>query len=236
MQSPATVGLLLCDRLDPDVEAQVGGNYDDVLFPALLAPLGAEVTVFDARVGELPTSADQCDAWITSGSRHTATDDDPWIKDLGDCLVQLANDERPLVAVCFGHQLLARAAGGRVERAAMWGVGARRFAWTDGRAADGSKGFTALMSHQDQVTQLPPGARLLAEAEYCPVGAYTWGTNTLSLQGHPEFVPELCRALISRRRPIIGDQVSDAGLASLADVAGLDATRDWVVSTLGHGI
>ena len=72
-----------------------------------------------------------------------------------------------------------------------------------------------LMSHRDQVTRLPEGAELVATADYCPVGAYRIGDRVFCVQGHPEFVPELSRILMERRRAVIGEDVVEDGLASL---------------------
>ena len=71
------------------------------------------------------------------------------------------------------------------------------------------------MSHRDQVTRLPDGAEVVATAAYCPVGAYRIDDHVFCVQGHPEFVPDLSRTLMERRRQVIGDDVVEAGLASL---------------------
>src|SRR5690606_32280545 len=111
-----------------------------------------------------------------------------------------------------------RALGGEVRRAEVgWGIGARTFSvtepapWMDPAADE----FTILMSHRDQVVRLPEGAQLVATADYCPVGAYRIDDHVFCVQGHPEFVPDLCRALIEKRREALGPATADAGLASL---------------------
>ena len=224
------VALLLCDRLDDDIVASVG-DYT-ALFPARFAPLGVELTVFDVTAGTLPGDEDlsSFDGWMISGSRRSVYEDEPWIRDLEALTRRLVEDRRPLVGICFGHQMVARALGGTVEAAPVgWGIGGRRFEVVD-RAPwmDDGEAYTLLMSHQDQVTRLPDGAVLLATAEYCPVGAYRIGDHVFCVQGHPEWVPELSRILMGRRRDRIGAEQVDAALTTLEEPLDQDRVAGWI--------
>lgn len=228
----SAVGLLLCDHLDPEVVDAVG-DYTE-LFPDAFAPAGVDLRIYEVTRGELPSSTDECDAWVTSGSRRSCYEDEGWIEDLHDLARKLAAERRPHVGICFGHQLIARALGGTVERSpAGWGVGAKTFRvtspapWMDPPRED----FTILMSHQDQVTELPPDAEVVATADYCPVGAYRIDDHVFCVQGHPEFVPELSRLLMHRRRAALGDVVED-GLASLERPRDHDVVVRWMAAFL----
>lgn len=214
--STVTVGLLLCDHLDPDVVARVG-DYTE-LYPAAFGPAGVDLRVYEVTRGELPASLDECDGWITSGSRRSCYEDEGWIEALGDIARELAERRQPHVGICFGHQLVARALGGEVRRAEVgWGIGARTFSVTSSAPwmRPEADRFTILMSHRDQVTRLPEGAEVLATADYCPVGAYRIDDHVFCVQGHPEFVPDLCRALIEKRRDALGEATATSGLESL---------------------
>ena len=224
-----TIGLLLCDHLDPEV-ADAVGDYTE-LYPKAFGRVGLDLRIYEATEGELPSSLDECDGWITSGSRRSSFEDEPWIHAVADLQRALAEARRPQVGICFGHQLLARALGGEVQQAPVgWGVGGRTFEitgpapWMD----PAPERFTILMSHRDQVTRLPEGAELVAGAEYCPVGAYRIEDHVFCVQGHPEFVPELSRILMERRRETIGHDVVDAGLASLEGSLDQDLVVDWI--------
>jgi len=228
-RQPLEVGLLLCDQLDPDVAA-VAGDYTH-LYGTAYAPADIRFRIYDVTAGEFPASTDECGVWMTSGSRHSAGDDLEWITRTREFIRTLADERRPQVGICFGHQLTALALGGRVERATVgWGVGVQHFdlvghaPWIDAEAT----GFDILMSHQDQVVALPPDAELLASAGYCPVGAYRIADHVFCVQGHPEFVPALSATLAERRRERIGDDVVDRALGSL--VRPLDHARvvDWI--------
>jgi GMP synthase-like glutamine amidotransferase len=121
-----SVGLLLCDHLDPE-PAAVAGDYPE-LYPAAFGAHGLDIRVYEATQGELPTDLDECDAWMVSGSRHSAYDDDAWISELSELIATIVTQKRPLAGICFGHQLAALALGGEVTRAdAGWGVGGRTF-------------------------------------------------------------------------------------------------------------
>ncbi len=235
-----TVGLLLCDHLDPDA-AGVAGDYP-VLYPATFSPHGLDVRVYEAVAGELPGRTDECDVWMTSGSRRSAYEDEGWIVDLAGFIARLADERRPHAGICFGHQLTARALGGAVAKSpAGWGVGGRTFdvvapaPWME---PDVDR-FTILMSHQDQVTELPDDAELVATADYCPVGAYRIGDHVFCVQGHPEFVPGLSALLMEKRRAAIGDEVVEAGLASLEPPArelDQDRVAGWIAAFYRHAL
>ncbi len=224
-----TVGLLLCDHLDADV-AEVAGDYTE-LYPTTYGPAGIDFRIYEATAGDLPVSVDECDAWMTSGSRASAYEREDWILRLRAFIAELHAARRPHVGICFGHQLTALALGGDVRRAPVgWGVGVRDFAlvadapWIDPE----DRGFRILMSHQDQVTELPEGAELLATADYCPVGAYRVADHVFCVQGHPEFVPDLSALLIRKRRGLIGADVADAGLRSLDEPLDHDLVVGWI--------
>ena len=235
MPKRPTIGLLVCDHLDAEVVDVVGGDYDDLLFPQLLGPLHAELRCYDAVDGVLPVSPSECDAWVTTGSRHSAMDEDQWIINLGAFLVDVVESERPLVAICFGHQLLARAMGGAVVRAEQgWGIGPKRFVLSDPPdwLSEAGGTFEVLMSHRDQVVEVPVGARVFATSQYCPVGAYVIGENVFSVQGHPEFVASLSRILIERRRGLIDARVCDEALERLGGAWSDEEIKRGVVAFL----
>ena len=151
----------MCGHVAPAIAA-TEGDYPE-LFDALLAPHGVELQVFDVDEGELPASLDDCDGWMTSPSRSSVLGEDPWLPGALELVRRIVDEERPFAGICFGHQVLGQAMGGRVERAAGgWGVGAQRYSvvapqpWMEPAPPGGA--FTLIASHEDQVTELPPGA------------------------------------------------------------------------------
>lgn len=156
--------------------------------------------------GEWPKSVDECRLWIITGSAKSAYDLDPWITQLKNFVVQLNQQKKKLIGICFGHQLIAEALNGRVENSAKgWGVGVKNFEIIKKRPwMQPEKNKVALLfSHQDQVVQLPPGAELIAQDEFCPNQMFQIGDHILTLQGHPEFDVKFAKdRLISRKEKV----------------------------------
>jgi GMP synthase-like glutamine amidotransferase len=203
------IGLLLCDHVDDRYRDVTAGDYDD-MFIALLShgtDDDIEFVSYDVIGGTLPESVRECDGWLITGSRFSAYDDEPWIQELCGFVRDLHAAAAPTVGICFGHQVIAHALGGRVEKAARgWGVGAIQ--------VDGALAGRLLFMHQDQVTKLPDAAQLVGSADHCPIAAFSCG-SILAMQGHPEFTVAYERALLEARELRIGADVTAAGLASL---------------------
>lgn len=207
---PRRVALLECDHVDGPLR-HVAGDYGD-MFLELFAAHAPQLTLerIDVLGGAPLPPPDAYDAVLVTGSRHGANDDLPWIDRLAGLLLQLQAAAVPTVGICFGHQLIAHALGGRVERAGVgWGLGVHRATPTDlGAAALGSaRPFDLLVSHQDQVVELPPGAELLATSDHAPIAAFRAG-SLLGFQGHPEFTPAYAAALLHSRVDRIPAQVA----------------------------
>lgn len=232
MSDTLRIGLLQCGYVHPAV-AVTEGDYPEA-FARLLAPFDVELVTHDVQRGPVPTDPGGYDAWLVSGSASSAYEPLPWIAPVEALLRRIVEDATPLVAICFGHQLLAQAFGGTVERAPGWGVGvhAYRFVggpWSAGLLADGEERVVGIVaSHQDQVTALPDGAEVIASTEHCPVAGFTLGPNALAIQPHPEFTPAVSRGLIGLRRERIGTHDADVGLASLDDPLDRDVVAAWI--------
>lgn len=212
------VGLLQCGHVHPDLVG-VYGDFPE-LFDDLLGPHGVELHPYDVVEGRVPTDPAAHDGWLVSGSADSTYDPLGWIRPLEGFLRHLVEAQAPLVAVCFGHQLLAQAHGGRVEKAgAGWGAGVHDYEVTGGALPryrlDPPGTVRLVASHQDQVVALPPGAEVVARTTHCPVAAYMLGPSALAVQPHPEFTAELSRDLIEVRRDRLGPACADAALATL---------------------
>ncbi|MGI8757606.1 MAG: glutamine amidotransferase-related protein [Acidimicrobiales bacterium] len=228
------IGLLLCGHVHPDLIATFG-DYP-VRFTDLLGSHDITIQPYDV-VDSPPPPTHDCDGWLVSGSAASTYEPLPWIAPMEAFLRAAVADGAPTVAICFGHQLLAQALGGRVEHApGGWGAGAHRYDLDGGSrawmGADPPPSVRLIASHQDQVALLPKGAELLARTEHCRVAAYTVGDRALAIQPHPEYSVELSRQLSATRREVMGPEVADAAAASLDQPIDSALVGRWMAAFL----
>lgn len=205
------------DVLDPEV-APLYTSYG-VMFERLLRGAGAEGTfeIFNTTLGQYPSSFDDFDAVLLTGSRADAFSQEPWVCELRSRVTQLLQARKTLIGICFGHQLIALCLGARVGRAPQgWGVGRLTYQWHVPELTAGRTELSLLASHQDQVFDLPPGARLMASSEFCPVAAFAVDQRVFCVQPHPEFVEDYNAYLLGKRRAVLGEATYNAGISSLA--------------------
>jgi GMP synthase-like glutamine amidotransferase len=205
------------------------GSYS-AMFEALLGPEHA-YRVYDVQKGELPADPAENDAYVITGSAAGVYDPLPWIEPLKAFLRQ-AKGGTPMVGVCFGHQIMAEAFGGKVVKSDKgWGVGLQAYDVTDHAAwMDEASRVAVPGSHQDQVVALPPGARVLAGSAFTPYGILAYDdARAISMQFHPEFSPAYAKALIEARRGSrFTDDQADAAIASLSGPNDRDRVAAWI--------
>ena len=230
------IGILLADRVAPEY-GDAFGDYHDMFATTLGSAAGAgdvAFTGFDVRAGRFPRRLTDCDGYVITGSGASVYDDEAWIVRLAEFVGELHRERAPTVGVCFGHQMIAQALGGETTPAAAgWGVGVH--AWDVLRQEPWMQpplsSLRLLASHRDQVSKLPPGARLLAASAFCPRAAFAVGDHMLALQGHPEFGRDYAEALMRSRREILGE-VFAPGLRSLRQPTDEGIVADWILGFL----
>ncbi len=229
------IGILKTDAVRPAWAVEFG-EYPD-MFIALLAreDPALEFAVYDVEQGEYPRGIDEVDAYLITGSKSSVYEDKEWIHRLMDFVRELHRQRKKLLGICFGHQLVAQALGGRTEKSARgWGVGMQRYRfsepphWHD----QGDAEFQILASHQDQVVENAEGARVLASSDFCANAVCQIGDHILTFQGHPEFVPGYSREIMEYRREAIGEAVYQQGMASLAEAPEQARVARWMLNFL----
>jgi GMP synthase-like glutamine amidotransferase len=235
---PLQICILETDVLRPELVDQ----YDSYgrMFERLFAcqPIAAEFKVYNVMAGHYPPDSERYDAYLVTGSKADSFGPDAWIQTLKTYLLERYNRGDKLLGVCFGHQLLALLLGGKSERAVQgWGVGIHQYrmankpAWISPDLDD----LTLLISHQDQVTQLPTNATLLASSEFCPIASYCIGDQVLCFQGHPEFVHNYSRALLDLRKQHIGEPAYSNAVDSLQHPHQGHTVAEWMMRFVAYG-
>ncbi|WP_158741886.1 type 1 glutamine amidotransferase [Acidisphaera sp. L21] len=227
-----TIGILETGRPPVALRAQ-WGTYDDMV--RSLLGRDRDYRTYDVQAGELPAEPTECAAYVITGSSAGVYDDLPWIPPFLDFLRRVRGHAK-LVGICFGHQAMAQAFGGTVEKSPKgWGLGMHRYEIVE--PPPGMReplGFAIPAFHQDQVVTLPPGARVLAASEFTPIAAIGYDDNTVSLQGHPEFSPAFSAALIKTQHHIYGDLAAPA-LLSLLQPEDSGRAADWLRTFVDGG-
>ncbi len=204
------------------------GDYG-AMFGRLLGP-DFSPRVYEAAAGELPAGPGAHPAFLVTGSAAGVYEPLPWIAPLLSFLRE-AKGRAKLIGICFGHQAMAEALGGRIEKSERgWGIGLQDYdLWENapwmGEAPPGR--IAVPVSHQDQVVVPPPGARILGGNAFTPFGLLEYEDATaISMQFHPEFEPDYARALIEHRRTRLPDP--DKAIASLERADDRALVGEWI--------
>lgn len=187
------IGILQCGHF---VERE-GVPYRDYtqLYADMLAGHGFDFRGWSVVDMEFPASIHDADGWLISGSKHGAYENLPFIPPLEDFIRKAYAEGVPMVGVCFGHQIIAQALGGRVEKfAGGWDVGLQAYHFED---AD----LVLNAWHQDQVTAPPAEAETIASTDFCRHAAFRYRGKAFSVQPHPEFGRTEIETLLDIRAP-----------------------------------
>lgn len=218
---------------------QLADTHGD--YPAMMARLlgpAHDYTRYCVRDGHVPEAPEACDAYVVTGSAAGVGDGLPWVDDLA-AFLRAARGKARLIGICFGHQAIAHAFGGQVEKAPQgWGLGLSRYTLAAPIAGLGDT-VTAMASHQDQVVTRPAEAEVLAANAFTSNAALGYADgDALTLQFHPEFDAAYARALIAAHTaPDIGDDLRAAAAGSLdghSDNAAIGAWLNRYLATGGY--
>lgn len=148
--------------------------------------LDADLVEFDATEHHLPDSFD-FDAAVISGSRASVYWDESWIPSLKSWVTDAIETGMPMLGICYGHQLLADVLGGDVRDMGTYEIGYRmvEHSGTSVLFEGVEREFTAFTTHSDEVAELPPGAKPIAENDYSNHG-FRKG-DVFGVQFHPEY-------------------------------------------------
>lgn len=239
MTAPLKLAILETDVLRPTLKPRYH-SYGRMFIELLnRVDFNGEITVFPVIDGQYPDDLHDFDAYLITGSQHDAFADTDWIVRLRAFCKTLYDAHKPMVGICFGHQLLAQALGGRAGRADRgWGLGVMTYEFDNTvREAlpdfvDQPQPVSLLISHRDQVLSLPPGADNLLGNDFCPYAAYYIPGRVLCFQGHPEFTRDYQRALLTYREGDISPEQMQTVVASLSTEHQGERIAHWMCDFL----
>lgn len=202
------IGILQTGQ-SPDALRGAMGDYPS-FFERLLAGRGLTFRTWHVEAMDFPQSVHDCDGWLITGSRHGAYEDHPFIPKLEDFIRTAYKERVPLVGICFGHQIIAQALGGKVERfGGGWAVGPQDYDF-------GGEKITMNAWHRDQVMRRPEGAEVAACNDFCENAALVYGDRAYTVQAHPEFEDAFIEGLLTHRgKGLVPDEIMEAARARL---------------------
>ena len=230
------IGILNADAVKSEFVSEFG-EYPDMFSRLLMAvdPYNDFVT-YEVMRGEYPANTDEVDGYLITGSKLSVYDDVAWINELKEFVRKLHGAKKKLVGICFGHQLIAEALGGKTRQANQgWCVGVHKAKLTVDAAAYGPAGteFQLLSNHKDQVEKMAIGAELLASTDTCPIAMTQLGRHILTFQGHAEFDKGYALGLLNMRRKILGESVYQTAVDTLPKATDNSQVARWILDFVG---
>ena len=201
--------------------AEKRGQFADLIAGSIGPEFAFEYTVVDVRIEDVPSPHD-ADAIVITGSAANVPTREAWILKTEAWLREVVAEGTPVFGICFGHQLLAQALGGEVQKnprgREIGTIAVDRH--TEDPIFDGlPASFTANVTHIDTVVRLPPGAVGLARSPLEDYHAIRFTETCYGVQFHPEIDAEVMRGYVETRREILVSEGFDveAMLAAIGE-------------------
>lgn len=219
------IGILQCGHA-PDLPRRNHGDFD-AMFARILSPHGASFETYNVVDDIFPSGPEAADAWLVTGSKHGAYEDHAFIKPLEALIRDIHASSKRMVGICFGHQIVAQALGGQVEKfSGGWAIGRTRYDF------DGLGDIYLNAWHQDQVTRKPASATVIARNDFCAQAGLQYSDSILTVQAHPEISPAITADYLTRAE---GDASYPQGIIAQARSQNAASTDDAQVAKILFG-